>query len=169
MNRDRIVFLDFEASSLGPQSYPIEVGWAILDLADMLAPAITTQAYLIRPEPDWTDWSTQSAAIHNIPRERLHRDGRPATEVATLMNQALAGDVLHVDGHRFDIFWCDRLFVAAGQAEAFQLARIERAFDGLRRDQVEAGLQYYQGSQLPHRADLDAALWARAYLAAIAA
>ena len=42
------VFLDFEASSLSKDSYPIEVGWAGEDGS--------TEAHLIRPAPDWTDW-----------------------------------------------------------------------------------------------------------------
>ena len=50
-----IVFLDFEASSLSDDSYPIEVGWVFEDGR--------TEAHLIRPAPAWTDWDPAAEAI----------------------------------------------------------------------------------------------------------
>lgn len=45
-------FFDVEASSLAPDSFPIEVGWAVVG-ADL---TITSDAILIVPQADWTDW-----------------------------------------------------------------------------------------------------------------
>jgi len=51
--------LDFEASSLSDTSYPISAGLAIDD-----------QAYywIIKPEPEWIDWSLESQAVHGLKR-----------------------------------------------------------------------------------------------------
>lgn len=49
-----LVFLDFEASSLSKQSYPIEVAWVFEDGR--------SEEYLIRPAPIWTDWDSAAEA-----------------------------------------------------------------------------------------------------------
>lgn len=41
------VFLDFEASSLSDQSYPVEVAWVFQDGR--------TESHLINPAPEWVD------------------------------------------------------------------------------------------------------------------
>ena len=48
---ERFVFLDFEASGLGPQSWPIEldVSWITPDLK------VETYANLIKPSDDWAE------------------------------------------------------------------------------------------------------------------
>ncbi len=68
------VFLDFEASSLGERSYPIEVGWVFADGAG--------EAHLIRPAPEWTDWDPAAERIHGIGRGQLMATGTPYGEVA---------------------------------------------------------------------------------------
>lgn len=46
---EKYVFLDFEASSLDPNSWPIELGvsWITTDFQ------VETYANLIKPSPDW--------------------------------------------------------------------------------------------------------------------
>ena len=83
---DHLIFLDIEASGLGPDSWPIEVG-----LAWIVDQAVQTWSSLIRPEPDWDPdaWSDQSAIIHNIPREDL--DAAPkAIDVAHEVMERIA-------------------------------------------------------------------------------
>ena len=60
--------LDFEASSLTPQSWPIEIGLSWLKNGD-----VQTWTSLIRPAARWSfsDWSTQSGAVHGIVFEDL--------------------------------------------------------------------------------------------------
>ena len=101
------VWLDFEASSLRPASYPIEVGWVDEDGQG--------ESYLIIPEESWTDWSTDSEAIHNIPRDTLYREGRPASEVARRVHDVLArpGVVACVTSEGFDGLWLRRLLDVA--------------------------------------------------------
>jgi len=45
---ERIALVDCEASSLGPDSYPIEVGWCLADTARV-------ESYLIAPMAGWSD------------------------------------------------------------------------------------------------------------------
>lgn len=60
------IFNDFEASSLGEDSWPVEIGVAWLD-----GDAIMVRSSLIRPHPDWPEsaWSPESARIHAIARD----------------------------------------------------------------------------------------------------
>jgi len=62
------IFNDFEASSLGEDSWPVEIGVAWLD-----GDAIMVRSSLIRPHPDWPEsaWSPESARIHAIARDAL--------------------------------------------------------------------------------------------------
>lgn len=62
------IFIDFEASSLSEQSWPIEVGLARLE-----GKRVVIESKLIRPRPDWSefDWNEKSAAVHGIPRSDL--------------------------------------------------------------------------------------------------
>lgn len=60
------IFFDIEASSLGPDSYPIEVGWVSVKPND----EIVSGAMLIKPAADWTDWSQEAEAVHGISRTR---------------------------------------------------------------------------------------------------
>ena len=61
------VFLDFEASSLGKNGYPIEVAWVFED-GD-------SESFLISPIGRWTGWDAAAEAIHGISREQLAAEG----------------------------------------------------------------------------------------------
>ncbi len=62
------VFIDFEASSLSEDSWPIEVGISWIE-----GGRVATHSRLIRPRPDWfeDDWDVESAKVHRIPRSEL--------------------------------------------------------------------------------------------------
>ncbi|UFN50423.1 transcriptional regulator [Roseomonas sp. OT10] len=100
------VFLDFEASSLGKRSVPIEVGWVFEDGEG--------EDHLIHPAPDWTDWSALAEATHRIPRERLLREGEAHGAVARRMVERLAGQSLYATAPSWDGQWLSRLLRAAG-------------------------------------------------------
>ena len=102
-----LVFLDFEASSLSKVSYPIEVGWIFEDGR--------TGEFLIRPAPQWTDWSEEAAGIHGIDREALTRDGVPLEDVAQTMLEVLSGHDLVASAPSWDGKWLSTLLRAAGQ------------------------------------------------------
>jgi hypothetical protein len=100
------VFLDFEASSLGRDSYPIEVGWVFADGR--------SEGYLIRPATGWTDWDAQAEAIHHIPRATLEQDGVAHNIVAARMIDALTGHRLYASAPSWDGKWLSVLLRAAG-------------------------------------------------------
>lgn len=101
-----IVFLDFEASSLGKHGFPIEVGWAAEDGTEM--------SHLIRPAPGWEEWSKNAEQIHGIALDRLLREGEPHDAVAAGMVEVLAGHDLYASAPSWDGQWLSRLLRAAG-------------------------------------------------------
>jgi hypothetical protein len=111
----RIIFLDLEASGLHRTSYPIEVGWAFLDLH--------AEGFLLRPAPEWTgwDWSFESEKIHGISRAECLRSGIDVWDAARRMNDAFAGAHLYCDSPGFDGDWLRKLFAASCIEPAFDL------------------------------------------------
>ena len=101
-----LAFLDFEASSLADRSYPIEVGWVFEDGAG--------ESYLIRPAPEWTDWSDEAQAIHGIDRAELLAKGTSHEEVAHRMVDVLTGHTLCASAPSWDGKWLSALLRAAG-------------------------------------------------------
>ncbi len=100
-----IVFLDFEASSLGDDSYPIEVAWAGEDGS--------SEQHLIRPAPGWTDWSPAAEAVHRISREELLAEGEPHEDVARRCLEALAPHQVYVTAPSWDGKWMSVLLRSA--------------------------------------------------------
>jgi len=101
-----IVFLDFEASSLSKESYPIEVGWVFASGGE--------ESHLIRPAPSWTDWSAESEATHHLTRERLFAEGTPHDKVASHMLDVLSGHALFATAPSWDGQWLSKLLRGAG-------------------------------------------------------
>jgi hypothetical protein len=100
------IFLDFEASSLTDESYPIEIGWAAEDGA--------CEAHLIRPAPGWTDWDVLAEGVHGIPRDRLCAEGEPPEAVAHRTLAALQGHAVFVSAPSWDGKWMSVLLRAGG-------------------------------------------------------
>lgn len=100
------VFLDFEASSLSKRGYPIEVGWAAEDGS--------TEAHLIRPAADWTDWDASAEAIHKITRARLLAEGEPHDQVARRVLDVLGPYEVYATAPSWDGMWLSKLLRAAG-------------------------------------------------------
>lgn len=101
-----LVFLDFEASSLSKQSYPIKVAWVFEDGR--------SEEYLIRPAPAWTDWDPAAEAIHHIRRATLLAEGTGHELVARLMVDSLTGHDLLASAPSWDGKWLSALLRAAG-------------------------------------------------------
>lgn len=115
------IFLDFEASSLGKDSYPIEVGWAGDDGS--------TESHLIRPAPGWIDWDATAEAVHHIPREQLVADGEPHRQVARRVLEALKPHEVFVSAPSWDGKWMSVLLRAGGiPRHALKLRDSEEAF-----------------------------------------
>lgn len=155
-----IVFFDIEASSLGADSYPIEVGWASV----MTEGEIRKAAMLIKPAPNWTDWSHEAERVHGIPRTALHA-GRSLSYVARVLNERFAGETLFSDAPAQDSWWIDRLYQEAGTIRHWKLEDADKALGlMLRTREDRTYLNLILESSRKHRADEDAFLLARAYL-----
>lgn len=107
---ERFVFLDFEASGLGPHCWPIELGvsWITPDLK------VRTYSNLIRPSGDWAEdgWSPASAAVHGIPRHDL--DAAPSVDVVAHDFLTILGNRIALsDAPGFERFWLETLLEAA--------------------------------------------------------
>lgn len=155
------IFFDIEASSLDASSYPIEVGWAIVD-PEL---TITSDAMLIAPEPDWTDWSPQAEKVHGIRRCWLNQYGRPALEVADAMNSVFGNGVVFSDAPQFEAKWTRRLYDAVGLRRTW---RIGDAIPLLRATAPSKSDNSWLSAHLEdtrlHRADLDALVLAEGYV-----
>ena len=108
---DHIICLDFEASSLNFESYPIAAGWHGEN---------GTTELLIKPAADWHDWEQASERIHGISRSQLQENGQSIETVCKKMNLAFKDKFILVDSE-YDKRWNDVLFRAAGIKPTFKL------------------------------------------------
>lgn len=99
-------FLDFEASSLAKDGYPIEVAWVFEDGR--------SESYLIKPVAAWTDWDPDAEAIHGIARQTLLSEGAPAEIVARRVLDALSGHTVYASSPPWDGKWLSLLLRAGG-------------------------------------------------------
>tara|TARA_R110002051_G_scaffold269781_1_gene330025 strand:- start:196 stop:735 length:540 start_codon:yes stop_codon:yes gene_type:complete len=159
----QFAFLDFEASSLDEDSWPIEVG---LSWIDQNLDVQTFQS-LIRPAPEWPEhaWSPRSAKVHNI----LRRDLDDAPDVHTVANdllKALHGRTALSDAPPFERHWLDRLCAAADVTDPVSLLDFHtitgRIFSSVALDFLYERLERINA---PHRAGPDSARFARSWLA----
>ena len=113
------LFIDIEATSLNDASVPIEVAW--VEENDH------GESHLIRPEPHWRDWSPKAEALHGISRQLLSAEGRPAADVARVMEAACRTRILVSDAPAFDAEWLRVLFRTAGLA-APKILAVQEAY-----------------------------------------
>jgi hypothetical protein len=127
------VFVDFEASSLAKDSYPIEVGWVFEDGR--------AEAHLIRPASHWTDWDPLAEAVHGIPRETLVRDGEPHVQVARRVLKALGGHCAYASAPSWDGKWLSVLLRGARlPRHALRLKDTDEAQIEIAREALRAAL-----------------------------
>ncbi|WP_289328669.1 hypothetical protein [Pseudomonas sp. 'CRE Jenny 4'] len=108
-------FIDFEASGIAPDSYPIEVAVVSNE---------TVYSSLIKPARYWTHWSFDAQDMHGLSQDHLLQDGYTPHAVAELMNQLFLGQVLCSDSPQ-DGFWLDVLYEAADLIPTFELKPLE--------------------------------------------
>lgn len=158
---DNFNVLDFEASSLQPNSYPIEMGWTI---------GLEVHSYLIRPYAVWTDWSDfAEKSIHKITREQLWDEGLDPAEVMKIANDVIGDRIMCVDGGLYDRHWLNVLAVATEIEPTFKIADIGSLFHGLNLP-YELFLEQKRllsDSALLHRAGYDAMMIKTATINAI--
>lgn len=150
------VFLDFEASSLSKQSYPIEVGWVYEDGAG--------EGYLIKPAPGWSDWDAAAEAVHGISRQQLEREGTAHETVCARLIEVFEGNVVYASAPSWDGHWLSMLLRAAGRPRhllrlkdsdvVFTAAATARG--GLAAERVVRARQAIDAEPVAHRALADA-------------
>lgn len=93
--------LDFEASSLSDNSYPISAGLMV---------AGHVYYWLIKPKYNWIEWSPKSEAIHGLSREFIEMHGVPADKVLLEISEKLKGYVVvYSDNPEWEAMWLNRL------------------------------------------------------------
>lgn len=150
--------IDFEASSLGRGSYPIEVGYVLADGRG--------GCMLIRPEAEWSGWDPAAERLHGISREQLLRNGRGVAEVARRLNRSLAGITLYSDAWGNDQSWLALLFECAGIPAHFRLESL-RSLLSEAQAQIWHGTRQLVAAELAlerHRASSDARVLQQTYL-----
>lgn len=154
--------LDFEASGLGPKTYPIEVGIAIWEAPDK---PIQTWASLINPIQDWIengDWQENAERIHNIARSSLV-DGITPTQALENLNSILGNDAhAYCNGDRHDRHWMEQLSKAAGDLPVIVLEDLDDILYSLTVEQYDTFQDYCSKNPAPHRAGPDAILQIKA-------
>jgi hypothetical protein len=116
--------LDIEASGFGRHSYPIEVGYVL--------PDGRARCTLIRPEGPWTHWDPAAEQVHHIARATLLKHGKPAADVAAMLNHDLGGLTVYCDGWAHDYPWLAALFEAADCSPQFRLESVATLLDEAR-------------------------------------
>jgi hypothetical protein len=115
--------LDFEASGLGIDSYPIEVGIILADGRKYCT--------LIKPAHNWLHWDQSAEELHRISRGILLSYGKPIVEVANELNRLLAEKTIYSDGWVVDKPWLNKLFYHANLMPSFFLSPLENILSEL--------------------------------------
>ena len=158
-----LVFLDIEASSLSPDSWPVEIGCAWIGPA-----GVEMREALIRPRADWplSSWSERAEQVHGLCLAQLEAAGYPAENVAAATD-ALAGVDLVSNNPHWDAYWLARL---RGPERPALRVRLLRGVAAARLDAAAAdrfALALLRRTA-PHRAGADAMQLATAWAEALA-
>ena len=117
-----IIFIDFEATSLGPDSRPIE--FAACDEEGHF------WAFFIKPEPTWTDWDAASQALHGITQAEIQRFGHSAKDASDrVFTILLEADYIYSDHPLHDEVWLAELLRVGGYApRGFRLRDVSELY-----------------------------------------
>ncbi len=117
---ERLIFLDFEASGLGAQSWPVEVGW--VDVAG------SQDSCLIRPHHSWSmaAWDPAAEKLHGLDIDTLNAEGEPVEEVCRRLNDRIGAASVYSDAPDWDGFWLYQLYQAARVKPSFELSNFGR-------------------------------------------
>ena len=121
-----ICIVDFEASSLSKQSYPIEVGVCLCTDPDL---PVRLWGSLIRPTEKWLesqDWSDEAFAVHGITQEDLQTGLTPEEIRLELLKFCAPADLVFCDGGDHDHHWHNQLCAAAGAGTGMVLASLQK-------------------------------------------
>ena len=111
--------IDFDASGLDEESYPISVGLYNGEKSFYL---------LIKPDSSWQHWDNKAELIHKLTRQKLNTEGATIYNVASTLNNILNNETVYCDALDWDSFWCQRLFNTAEVKQCFTIAGIQEFF-----------------------------------------
>lgn len=161
---EKYAALDFEASSLSADSWPIEVGLSWLKDDEVM-----TWSSLIQPATEWplSDWSRASEQVHGIALQAL-LDAPASNSVAAELNAQLAGRTLVSDAPESDGRWLGRLLKATNAPSLGPMLNFHQVnfhhFQGSALDRLYERLERLA---VPHKAGPDSARMAKAWQRAI--
>lgn len=113
---NKITTIDIEASGMGPDSYPIEIG--------LVFPNGDSWCRLVTPVEHWTHWSAEAESIHFIQRDQLFEHGKDIYTIAKTLNELLGDAVVYSDCWVLDEKWLRTLFMEAKINPTFKLRDI---------------------------------------------
>jgi hypothetical protein len=137
-----VFFVDFEASGIHPECYPIEIG--------ISGPGLEL-SHLIKPIQAWTYWDYNAQDLHGITREMLTEEGVDIEWLCEQLNAHFAHQILWADSN-YDGWWMESLFEVVGARPLFEVKNIFSLIDQSRLP------DYYSatGGKVAHRALPDA-------------
>lgn len=150
-----LIVIDFEASGLGPETFPIEVGIACW--RDRAAD-IQTWSTLIKPTEEWSanrPWLEEAEGIHSISRAELS-SGLDVKTVMHELNAQIGDHFAFCDGAQDDVRWLWHLSQAARIAPSFRLADWDALTGTLPRAGYATLIRHLEGQRIEHRAGSDA-------------
>jgi hypothetical protein len=145
------VFVDLEASGLGPHSYPVEIGWSGRWGGSVL---IAHEPWLASAD----GWDAAAEAVHGLSKARLRAEGRPAAEAAAAALPNLGGRLLLSDCPGVDAPWLGMLMAAAGQSGRLLVADAAEAFRAALGPGADTRVAAAKRAGHVHRAAADAAV-----------
>ncbi|ANT62925.1 hypothetical protein AYJ57_20825 (plasmid) [Salipiger sp. CCB-MM3] len=155
-------FLDLEASSLMPGSWPIEIG-----VASVKDGVVVSDARLIQPHTSWSDdlWSAESEAVHGITLEELEKTGSSIEEVLAWYDTVNIG-VAVSDNPEFDARWLGCLARLTRTPPRVRLVDFDTYVMMTLKDTaaVNKVFRHLEQCAVPHRAGEDARRMAEAWL-----
>lgn len=103
-----IIFTDIEANGLGKHTFPIEIGWANLNM--------DASSFLIKPHPDWSKdlWDHEAEKVHKITWEQLMDEGIPPLDAAERVVEAFKDKIIVSDAPYWEAKWFSILFDKVG-------------------------------------------------------
>jgi hypothetical protein len=156
-----IAFIDLEASSLGSNSYPSEIGWAVIHEDG----SVESGSCLIRPPAKWkmyeNAWNPASARLTGITKSLLDRDGLPPSEALKRFFDSVRDRELFSDEPDYDAYWLQML------ADAAAIPLDGRKLGDAKKLIERMGLTVRFDEPPRHRAEADARRFAAAFAKAL--
>lgn len=147
--------MDFEASGLGPGSFPIEVGvcrWTEPD------DPFLTWSSLISPHPNWLaqgTWAGEAQDLHGIDIDSL-QSGLNCTGAVENLNAIVGGHIAFFDGGSHDLNWLGMLRRGSDVQLNLRYGDFNMLISSMSHAQRSRYSDFKSSTPAPHRAGPDA-------------